>query len=242
MTFGTGIEKIPQSIVRALCAVQASVDAVAKTQYNKQGGYKFASTDDIYAAVARKFGEVGLTILPLELSQPEIQRVEKTDSNGELKVSQWGKFHFGFVLATEDDTWFDERLSRAIFIQILGPQTFNAAESYCQKQFLRGVLKLPTGDMDLDGMPQSETEEGQIALVGGGKRKSSSSAKKDGTDKVFNEIKNDIQTAINREMLMHIRETRADEWNAMPRAWVELLEHEYEDRMESFGSHREAAE
>lgn len=236
------MEKVSPSIVKAICAVQATVAAVAKTQYNSQGGYKFASTDDIYAAVARKFGEVGLTILPLELSPPEIQRVEKTDNKGELKVSQWGRFHFGFILATEEDTWFDERLSRAIFIQILGPQTFNAAESYCQKQFLRGLLKLPTGDMDLDGMPQAETEEGQIALSGGGKRKSSSGAKKDGTDKVFNEIRGEISSAINREMLMHIREARADDWGSMPSRWVTILDDEYDDRMESFGAHSEAAE
>lgn len=227
---------IPGSIVKAICEVQATIGAVAKTQFNKQGAYKFASADDIYAAVARKFGEVGLMIYPLEMSPPEIKRVEKTDKDGELKVSQWGQFQFGYMLATEKDTWFDPRSSRTIFIQILGPQTFNAAESYCQKQYLRALLKLPTGDMDLDSMPQGDDEETQLKLTAKRNPKSSSAAKKDGTSEVFNEIRGKVQQAPNREILQQIRQLYADEWSSMPHAWHELLEHEYEDRMMSFGT------
>lgn len=227
-------DPIPSSIVKALCKVQSSIEAVSKTQFNKQGGYKFASTDDIYAAVARKFGEAGLMIYPLEMSPPEIKRVEKTDKDGELKVSQWGQFQFGYMLATEDASWFDPRSSRTIFIQILGPQTFNAAESYCQKQYLRALLKLPTGDMDLDSLPQADDEETQIKLMRRNP-KSSSAAKKDGTSETFNEIRAKIVSAPNAEILGQIRTLYADEWSAMPARWHELLEHEYEDRMMAVG-------
>jgi len=230
------IATIPKSIVRAVCKVQATVEAVSKSQFNKQGGYKFASADDIYAAIARKFGEVGLMIYPLELSQPEIKRVEKTDRDGELKVSQWGQFHFGYVLATEEDTWFDTRSSRTILIQILGPQTFNAAESYCQKQYLRSLLKLPTGDMDLDSMMQAETEEAQTALNRGAKAKSSAAAKKDGTDKVYNEIIRAINEAPSADVLSQIPELFCDDIATLPRQWKELYEHTYEDRMEALRS------
>lgn len=225
------IEPIPQAIVKAICRVQASIDAVTKSQFNKQGGYKFASTDDIYAAVARKFGEAGLMIYPLELSQPEIKRVEKTNKEGELVVSQWGQFHFGYVLATEDASWFHPASSRTIYIQILGPQTFNAAESYCQKQFLRGLLKLPTGDMDLDTFAQGESEEDQIAGNSAGvKRKSSYSAKKDGsTVPVFNEIKQKIIDATGqRDALIAIRKEYGA-WQTMPAQWATILDNEYED-------------
>lgn len=230
------IEPIPGSIVKALCAVQSSIGAVAKTQFNKQGGYKFASADDIYAAVARKFGEVGLMIYPLEMEQPEIKRVEKTDKQtGAVTISQWGQFCFGYMLATEDASWFDPRSSRTIFIQILGPQTFNAAESYCQKQYLRALLKLPTGDMDLDSMPQGDDEETQIKMLRRNP-KSSSAAKKDGTTEVFNEIRTKIQGAPNSEILVQIRQLYSEEWSEMPHKWHELLEHEYEDRMMAFGT------
>ncbi len=48
---------IPASIVAAMCKVQATVEAVKKSQRNQHGQYMFASTDDIYAALARKLGE-----------------------------------------------------------------------------------------------------------------------------------------------------------------------------------------
>ena len=53
----TDITQIPGSIVKAVCAVQTTVDAVKKSQENKHGGYKFASTDDIYAATSQKMGK-----------------------------------------------------------------------------------------------------------------------------------------------------------------------------------------
>jgi ERF superfamily len=230
------IDPIPGAIVAAICKVQASIEAVGKSQFNKHGQYKFASTDDIYAAVARKFGEVGLLIYPLELSQPEIKRIEKTDKDGNLAVSQWGQFHYGY------QSWFHESSARTILIQITGPQTFNAAESYCQKQFLRALLKLPTGDMDLDSMPQAETEEAQAAASAPVKRKSSNAAKKDGTDKVFKEIMDKLKLAPNDDICRQIRDLYAQEWAEMPFAWRELLDHTFEDRMEALGGDLEPAQ
>ena len=230
------VQDIPGSIVSAICKVQASLDAVSKSQRNSHGGYQFASTDDIYAALTRKMGDVGLTILGLELDH-EIVRVEK-----EGKTAQWLRASYGFVLATEDATWTHPDAKRSLFIQITGPQSHQAAQSYAEKAFLRSLFKLPTGDMDLDSMPQSETEEGQMSLNAPGKRKSSSASKKDGTDKVFNQIRSDIQSAVSRDHLMHLRsEVYSDQWNEMPNRWVEILDHEYEDKMMSFGM-SEAAE
>jgi hypothetical protein len=224
------IQPMPKQIVRALATVQANVEAVSKSQFNKMGGYKFASADDIYAAITRKMGQVGLVIMPLELSPPEIQRIEK-----EGKTAQWGKFRFGFMLACEDETWFDERSSRTLFIQILGPQTFNAAESYAQKQFLRGLFKLPTGDMDLDSMPQDETEEGQTNLVRIKTRKSSAEGKRDGSVKTFNELRGKIQQATEATALMMIRKDHHETWSTLPRAWVDTLDEEYVVKMADLG-------
>lgn len=224
------VDNIPGSIVKAICKVQASIGAVKKGQKNSHGGYYFASTDDIYAAITRKLGEVGLAIIPLELSH-EIMRVEKDG-----KTVQWLRAEFGFVLATEDATWTHDSLKRSLFIQITGPQSHQAAASYAEKAFFRSLFKIPTGDMDLDSMPQAETEEDQIALAGGNgvKRKSSAEGRRDGSVKKFNQIRADIQNALNPEHLRHLRETYADEWNTLPRAWAETLDEEYETKMTSF--------
>ena len=56
------VEDIPGSIVKAICAVQASLVSVAKSQRNTHGGYNFASTDDIYATLFLSVMAVGLGV------------------------------------------------------------------------------------------------------------------------------------------------------------------------------------
>lgn len=74
------------------------------------------------------------------------------------------------------------------------------------------------------------------------KRKSSSGAKKDGTDKTFNALRAEIADALNAEHLQHIRNTYSDDWDQMPARWVEILNDEYDDKMQSFAATQEAAE
>lgn len=221
------------SIVKAICRIMATVQSVSKSQRNQHGGYMFASTDDIYAAITHKMGEAGLLMITCEDSC-EIVRVEKDG-----KTSQWARVTFSFVLATEQGTWSSPGARRTLYVQVTGAQTFQAAQSYAEKAFLRSLFKIPTGDQDLDSLPQSDTEETQVALVQPQKRKSSAGAKKDGGDKLFNEIKDKIIAATgNRDILQQIRTLYADEWAAMPARWVELLDNEYEDAL---SSSREAA-
>lgn len=239
MTFErASVTPIPASIVKGICAVQRALHgAVKKSQRNTHGGYNFASTDDIYAALTKIMGEVGISILSLE-DKCEIVRVEKDG-----KTVQWANLTFSFVLASvEGDTWSDPRSRRTLYIQVTGPQTFQAAQSYAEKAFLRSLFKLATGDMDLDAMPQSDTEEGQMDLSQPRKKKSSSAAKKDGTDGLFNEIKNKLNAAKTADELREVRDRYAQEWAEMPAKWEALLNDEYEDKILSFGMSLEAAE
>ncbi len=144
-----GAGAIPASIVKAICAVMTTVEAVKKSQKNQHGGWMFSSTDDIYAALTRKLGEVGLAIITLE---SEIDIVEGKEKDG--KASRWLKATYNFILATETDIWEHQLAKRTVMTPISGPQTFQAAQSYCEKAFLRSVFKLPTGDVDLDAMPE----------------------------------------------------------------------------------------
>lgn len=228
-------EQIHGSIVKAICKVQGGLDAVKKSQKNHHGGYMFASTDDIYAELTRRMADAGLVILSME-DESEVVRIEK-----EGKVQQWLKVVYVYVLATEEATWTDKRSRRTLFIQITGPQTFQAAQSFSDKAYYRSLFKMPTGDMDLDSMAQGDTEEDQSALNGKGKRKSSYSAKKDGaTVDTFNEIRGHIKAAYgDAKRLQEVRTLYADEWQTMPAKWVQILDEEYED---AFGSAREAAE
>ena len=214
---------IPAEIVKAICKVQSGMQAVKRDGKNQHGGYQFASTDAVYAALALKLAEVGLAILCLEEDVPEIKR---TESNG--KTVQWGRFVFSFILATENATWSDPRWRRTLYLQITGPQSFMAAQSYAEKALLRSLFKIATGDIDLDAMPQAETEEVQEALVGNGrKRKSSSAAKKDGTTETFNGLKAAISAAPSLDDLMALKNEHAEAIAEMPERWAEMIDDEF---------------
>lgn len=231
------VAPIPKPINEAVCKVQCNIHgAIKKSQRNLHGGYNFASTDDIYAGTMKIMGEVGLSVLCLE-DKCEIVRIEKDG-----KIVQWANMVFSFVLAAGGETWADPRLRRTLYIQVTGPQTFQAAQSYAEKAFLRSLFKLATGDMDLDAMPQSETEEGQMDLAQPRKKKSSSAAKKDGSDKLFNEVRDAIRTASNPDELREVRDRYAQEWAEMPTKWEALLNDEYEDKILGFGMTLEPAE
>ena len=160
------VQDMPASIVKAIAEIQTSMSAVAKDGKNAHGGYMFASTDAIYASLSAKMGQVGLTILTLE-DDPEFQTVD-----GPTGPQRWCKFRFRFVLATEDGTWTDDSCKRTLFLQILGPQTHMAAQSYAEKTFLRSLFKIPTGDLDLDSIPSESSS------ASGNRSKNSSQAKK----------------------------------------------------------------
>lgn len=225
------VTAIPASIVVGICQIQATLEAVKKSNRNQHGNYMFASTDDIYAALTRKMGEVGLLCLVLEEKDVEIVRVEKDG-----KTSQWGKFVFAFVLATKDATWTDPRNRRSLFIQITGPQTFQAANSYAEKSYLKSLFKLPTGDMDLDQMPQGDTEEDQVALAGIGrtKRKSSAEGKRDGSVKIFNELRAKLENAEGAIECQQTWNANADFLSTVARGWYETLSEAYVMRMKDF--------
>lgn len=158
------INPIPASIVKAICTVQDAMQAVKKSQKNQFGGYMYASADDIYAALSLKMAEAGLVSFCLEEGEPEVKMVsrETVDKKGEkvTATKQWLKVTYTFILATEQDTWTDPRAKRSLYIEITGPQTFQAAQSYAEKSWLRSMFKIATGDMDLDGLMQ-EGEEGE---------------------------------------------------------------------------------
>ena len=67
------------------------------------------------------------------------------------------------------------------------------------------------------------------------KRKSSASAKRDGTTETFNDIRKQIQSAPDLEFLKQLPELYATELPLMPPRWALLLSHEYEDKWSDFG-------
>lgn len=67
------------------------------------------------------------------------------------------------------------------------------------------------------------------------KRRSSSSAKKDGTAEVFNEIKNHIVAAPDLEFLSSLLKHYAKELETLPTRWILLISQEFEDKWNDLG-------
>lgn len=235
-----GVTPIPASIVKAICAIKATVEALKKSQRNQHGGYNFSSTDDLYAAISKKEGEVGVTCFALEVEN-ETKRIETVDKEGKTRIVQWLRVVYQFVWATATDTWTDPKNRRTICVQYTGPQTYQAAQSFVEKAYYRSTYKLPSGDMDLDSMPQAEYEDDQNDLLAPRKKKSSSAAKKDGTTVVFNELRGAVSGADGPADLRLIKQQNWTVWESLPRAWRELIDAEFDDRMAEF-EQMEAAE
>jgi hypothetical protein len=136
------MQKIPASIVKAIVAVMLEVGIAEKDAENKHSGYKYASIDSVYECVHAAMAKAGLVIIPME---------EKVERVGEKFLG----FTFGFVFATEQDTWEDPRNQRSVMVSYTGPQTYQTAQSYCEKALLKGVFKLQTSD------EPEETEGGE---------------------------------------------------------------------------------
>lgn len=85
---------------------------------------------------------------------------------------------------------------------------------------------------------REEIEDGAIDITPSDapKRKSSNAAKKDGTDKVFNEIRAEIANATCPVELEAIRENRMEVWDMLPSRWAELLTFDYDDKYAEFSS------
>lgn len=224
------------SIVKAIAAIQKSLHAVAKNETNSFGKYKFVSTDDIYAAITKKMGDVELSIITTE-RDVEVKRLDT--KKGE--TAQWLKITFGFILATPDGSYTDPSLCRTVFVQITGPQTFAAAQSFAHKAFLRSLFLIPTGDKDLDEMPQADTEEEQLTLnqPSPPKRKSSAQSKRDHDEKRYNTLKDKIFACETREDLLQLRINHmgqsGESWGDWPLRWADLLEQDFMQAAKDMG-------
>ena len=126
-----------QSVSQRVCAAKAEIGAIPKNGFNPHGKYKFASTDDVYHALRPILAKHGLDLI-LSISSAEVRE----GANGK----PWC-----FVAA---NIGFDGEAPqmRHMALPVTGPQTFEAVNSYLQKQYLRARLQIETGEYDEEDM------------------------------------------------------------------------------------------
>ena len=132
------------SVSERVCLAKAEIEAIGKTGWNEHGEYHHATVDDVYHAARPILARL---MLDLKADVIHIERYEVPRQGG--GVSQWLSMTF--------HVWFEGEapVVRPLMMALTGPQTFEAAQSYVAKQYLRQRLQLETGEYDADSEPQN---------------------------------------------------------------------------------------
>jgi ERF superfamily len=140
-------EEFPAAIAAAIIKVAAQVRQIGVDENNPHGGYKYVSVDRFYSIIGPMMAEAGLALLI-----DEVETDVKEGSSG--KPWLFARYALRFM---HESGAIAPPLMRSIAMPISGPQAFGAAQSYIEKQFIRQVMKIPTGDKDADETAQNET-------------------------------------------------------------------------------------
>ncbi len=151
-----GGRTMPPAIAAAIVAVKKQVKQLGADDRNEHGKYNFVSVDKFYATIGKLMADAGLALL-IDETTAEVRSSDKTGNPWLFVQYDLTFMHEGGALSPP--------LRRSCALPISGPQAYGAAQSYIEKQFLRQIFKVPTGDRDADGTAQDE--DGAKGLSGG---------------------------------------------------------------------------
>lgn len=140
-------------ILPAIASAMGDVQKVSKGDRNKHDGYDFASIDNFLSLVNPICARHGLIILSDEVAREDFTRAGR---NGE---SPWMRVSFSFTVHHVSGQSLPS-MTRSVEVMRNGAQAYGSAQSYCLKQFLRGLFLIPTGDKDDADFERKD--EGQI--------------------------------------------------------------------------------
>jgi hypothetical protein len=128
-------------LLTALCTAMGQVHKVGKTNENSHDKYKFASIDDFLAMVNPICAQNGLFVWMDETAREDFERQSK------YGTSPWVRVSFSITMYHTSGEALPP-VTRSVEVLRNGAQAYGSAQSYVLKQFLRGVLLIPTGDQD----------------------------------------------------------------------------------------------
>lgn len=143
---------IPPVIAAAIIAVKKRVKQLGADDRNEHGRYNFVSVDKFYATIGKLMADAGLALLIDETGHD----LRPSDKSGNIWL--FANYACRFV---HESGAMGPPMRRAIALPISGPQAFGAAQSYIEKQLLRQVFKVPTGEKDADDTAPGENAPGR---------------------------------------------------------------------------------
>lgn len=137
---------VPPEIAKAIISVKKQVRQIGVNERNEHGKYGYVSVDRFYERIGPMMAEAGLALL-IDETESEV----KEGKSG----SPWLFVQYTLAFMHESGV-VSAPMRRSLAMPINGPQTYGAAQSYIEKQFLRQVFKIPTGDKDADETAQGD--------------------------------------------------------------------------------------
>lgn len=151
-------QPMPGRIAMALVKAARECGQAGKSGHGTESrnGYErefsFSTIDDVLEAATAALGAANLMVYPMcikhELIRLEINHV----------VSAWDDYHYQFMIVWADEekglaeTWVCPYDTRHIAIPHEGGKTEGMAQSYALKHFLRGILRIKTGELDAEAV------------------------------------------------------------------------------------------
>jgi hypothetical protein len=129
----------PAKLAAALVKVSSEVKQLGKSEKNAFAKYDFVSVDKFYAVVGNLMAANGVHCIP---DCVESRVVENMKTGKPLLRERWA-----FTLIHETGEMAGP-FHRTVTVPAEGAQAHGSSESYAQKQFLRGVFRVPTGEKD----------------------------------------------------------------------------------------------
>ena len=215
---GEVVTGMPPAIASAIVAVKKQIKQIGFDEKNQHGGYNYVSVDRMYERLGPMLAERGLALL-IDETDTSITVNETTDRDGKVRKTPWLFAQYSLAFMHESGA-VSAPMRRSLAMPINGPQTYGAAQSYVEKQFLRQVFKVPTGEKDADEVAQGDDTPArgrQTQLGANGSRSvprrqeaaPPPSSEKAEIMKRFREIRNDIDREEDPKILRTV-----DEWPA----------------------------
>ena len=204
-------------VMRARLKVQELVmKGAVRDRMNPFAKSKYATLESVLESVCEALTGAGLV-----LTQGSGGIVER---GADKAVTRWLPV-WTRIDHAESGQWM--QVSVEIPMEKATPQAVGSALTYGRRYTAKSILGMP--EIDDDGLAAAGEKSPMM-------QKSSAEAKRDGTDEIFNSIKQQIAEAPTIEVLQQIPDLYSDEIDQMPTKWQELLRDEWSTRRSAIAS------
>lgn len=206
----------PPELASALCEIGAEVKQLGKSEKNKFANYDFVSVDKFYAAIGSLMAQHGVHCIPDCVHSEVIPGHVKIDKQGnERQGAPLLRERWAFTLLHRGGQCAGP-FHRTVTVPAEGAQAHGSSESYAQKQFLRGVFRVPTGDKD-----DADYQKAEPHAANRSQRKSAAQAKRDGDDDTVKAMIDGCETVEELQV----------KWNVIENDWLPTLPASWSDHI-----------